>query len=425
MKITTLLSTLPGFAIAFLGDTSAPYIFLEPISSLAYNPTQTKTWNDQQLDSWLDTHRTHTMTIQAPSAFGFISYEHCYRLEPTINRPSSTASKLPEYLFYGYRTIIDVKQQRIERHFDQPAWWHVSDQQLQDLLAEWQTFLKRPIYQAQHESVIPELPAQTRTAFQNGITLIKEKILEGYVYQANLSLQLERITTRSPIETFLRVLSKEQGAYSCFLSCEDLDKQQRAFISNSPELFIKRTDNTLVTAPIKGTTPRMRGYLANETALNNLRHSEKDIAELAMIVDLFRNDLSKLCHAGTVHTGTFPAALSLQHIHHLYCTVTGTLHTKHSDRIILESLFPSGSITGAPKYTALQVIADLEQRARGVYCGSFVSFSQDGFTANVAIRTAQQRGNSLTLQAGCGITIDSTKQSETEEAQRKLSAFLD
>jgi anthranilate/para-aminobenzoate synthase component I len=425
MKTTTLLSTLPGFAIAFLGDTAAPYIFLEPTSSRSYNPAQTKTWNDEQLDTWLHSHRAHTTTTQGPSAFGFISYEHCYRLEPTIDRPSTTSSRLPEYLFYEYRTIIDVKQQRIERHLDQPAWWHVSDQQLDELLAEWHAFLKHPIYQAQHESVVPELPADTRLAFQNGIRAIQEKILEGYVYQANLSLQLKRTTARSPIETFLRVLSKEQGAYSCFLSCEDLDKQQTAFISNSPELFIKRTSNRLVTAPIKGTTPRMRGYLANETALHNLRHSEKDIAELAMIVDLFRNDLSKLCHAGTVKTGAFPTALSLQHIHHLYCTVSGTLHTEHPDRIILESLFPSGSITGAPKYTALQTIANLEQRARGVYCGSFVSFSQDGFTANVAIRTAQQQENSLTLQAGCGITIDSTEQSETDEAQRKLSAFLD
>jgi para-aminobenzoate synthetase component 1 len=239
----------------------------------------------------------------------------------------------------------------------------------------------------------------------------------------NLSLQIEKLIDLLPIEIFLNVTSKEQGCYSSFLQFNDTTNNPTSFISNSPELFIKRIGNQVTTAPIKGTISRARGYLENEERLHELLTSTKNKAELAMIVDLFRNDLSKICHPGSVQVSDFPQTITLQYIHHLYCNISGQIRDEVSDRVILDSLFPSGSITGAPKYTAIQTIADLEKRNRGIYCGSFISFSKDGFIANVAIRTATLRNKTLILQAGGGITIDSIEQEELIEAQKKLSAF--
>ena len=309
----------------------------------------------------------------------------------------------------------------------QTPWWPVDEIATNGISTEWQELKNVPRFQSFQSGSHSEnvrFSDEIEQTFLEHVRAVKEKILDGVVYQANISLSLMRESTRDPFENFSSLIQKEPGAYASFLNMDCISAGM-AIISNSPELFVRRNSHDISVAPIKGTIETRRGYLDNEDAGYSLSHSRKDNAELAMIVDLFRNDLHKISRTGSVMVRKFPKLLTLNYIHHLSAPISATLKKGIRDCDIVAALFPSGSITGAPKYTAIQAITALEGRPRGIYCGSIFAFSRGGFFSNVAIRTALQLGDKVYIQAGCGITIDSEPMSELNEAKNKVSAFLD
>jgi para-aminobenzoate synthetase/4-amino-4-deoxychorismate lyase len=267
-------------------------------------------------------------------------------------------------------------------------------------------------------------PAQHR----DKVLQIKEHIAAGATYQVNLTDRIHFATASSAAELFSTLSQQQPVAYSAFLHLQ----QDHHILSFSPELFF-RVDNTgnagedtrrILTRPMKGTWPR--GLDAAEDALNalNLQNDEKNRSEHLMIVDLLRNDLGRLCTTGSIRVDNLFSIERYETLLQMTSTISGNL-PRHLPWIdVFRSLFPSGSITGAPKHSTMQIIRSLEDTPRGIYTGAigFIAPSGDA-TFNVAIRTLDLTINRATMGVGGGIVIDSDPAAEYAEAQLK-AAFL-
>lgn len=193
----------------------------------------------------------------------------------------------------------------------------------------------------------------------------------------------------------------------------------------SPEMFIEFDRRKVKTRPIKGTRPRGRTKAEDLALMEDLLTSEKDRAENLMIVDLLRNDLGRFCETGSVRADALFQLETYSNVHHLVSTVTGTLKKGVSQFSAFESAFPGGSITGAPKIKAMEIINELEKHQRGPYCGSFFYALPDGtFFSNIAIRTFYCEAGSIYGFGGGGIVADSDALSEYQESLDKIQVFL-
>ncbi|VAV88926.1 Para-aminobenzoate synthase, aminase component, partial [hydrothermal vent metagenome] len=255
-----------------------------------------------------------------------------------------------------------------------------------------------------------------------------EYIEAGDIFQANISRAFLALLPKkhSPFDLFRQMSRASLAPFSAYFR---LDKT-RAVLSNSPERFLA-VDKTgqIQTHPIKGTRPRGNSKAEDEHLAQALQNSAKDKAENLMIVDLMRNDLSKVCEAGSVKVPELFALQSYANVHHLVSTVRGQLRAGTTAADILRACFPPGSITGAPKIRAMQIIHQLEQVQRGPYCGALGYISNSGqMDFNVLIRTMQLQVRpdgdwDAVFRAGGGIVADSKPLDETKEMRDKASVF--
>lgn len=191
-------------------------------------------------------------------------------------------------------------------------------------------------------------------------------------------------------------------------------------MSSSPERFLQKRGNVLETRPIKGTAPRGKTVAEDLNHKKNLLKSEKELAELMMITDLMRNDLGKISVNGSVEVSLLCGCEAYHNVFHLFSIVRSRVLAKFHPLEIVRACFPGGSITGCPKLRAMEVIAELEQRPRGIYTGSIGYFSQNGdFDLNIAIRTLMMTEGKINVQLGGGIVIDSQPRKEYEETYHK------
>ena len=196
-------------------------------------------------------------------------------------------------------------------------------------------------------------------------------------------------------------------------------------MSLSPERFLSLHGHHVQTAPIKGTRPRYQDSAADRLAAEDLRRSAKDRAENLMIVDLLRNDLGRSCVPGSIHVDALFEVQSFPTVHHLVSTISGELAPDRSAYELLRDSFPGGSITGAPKRRAMEIIGELEPHAREVYCGSVMYISADGrMDSNIAIRTLLCSQEQIRCWGGGGIVADSQWQQEYQETFDKVGKFL-
>ena len=196
-------------------------------------------------------------------------------------------------------------------------------------------------------------------------------------------------------------------------------------MSVSPERFLSISDGQVETKPIKGTRPRYSDKIQDSSEAQALQYSEKDRAENLMIVDLLRNDISKGCIAGSVEVPSLFKIESFPAVHHLVSKITGRLKTNVSPIALLQGAFPGGSITGAPKIRAMEIIEELEPHKRNIYCGSigYIGIRQDVDT-NICIRTLLCENQTIYCWAGGGIVLDSIPEMEYEESHHKVSKIL-
>ena len=256
-----------------------------------------------------------------------------------------------------------------------------------------------------------------RRAFEK----IQAYIQAGDCYQVNLSQCFSAAYAGDPWHAYRALRAVAAAPFSAYL---ELDPD-RAVLSLSPERFLSLHGHHVETSPIKGTRPRYDDRRADQLAAEELRCSEKDRAENLMIVDLLRNDLGRSCVPGSIYVDRLFEVQSFPTVHHLVSTVSGELRQDRGPCELLRDSFPGGSITGAPKRRAMEIIAELEPHSREVYCGSVFYISADGrMDSNIAIRTLLCDRGEIQCWGGGGIVADSQWQREYQETFDKVGKFL-
>jgi len=259
----------------------------------------------------------------------------------------------------------------------------------------------------------------TREEYLAAVARILEYIAAGDVYQVNLSQRFHARSEAGAFEIYRRLRAASPAPYAAFLSFG-----RRSLLSASPEQYLELRDRRLVTRPIKGT--RRRGATPGEDArlAQELLSSPKDDAELAMIIDLERNDLGRVCEPGSITVPTPKVLETHPTVHHLSATVEGRLRGDLGAVDVLRAAFPGGSITGAPKIRAMEIIDELEPTRRAFYTGAIGALGFDGsMNLSIAIRTLLADGPDYYYQAGGGIVADSDPAAEHQETLTKAAAM--
>ena len=257
--------------------------------------------------------------------------------------------------------------------------------------------------------------AFSRDEYLSAVEAIREYIVEGDVYQVNMSQRFQTSNTSDPFDCFAAMLAENPAPFFAYLNAGD-----HQIVSTSPERFIELRNGTVETRPIKGTRPRGATPAEDDGLRAELRASTKEDAELSMIVDLLRNDIGKVCRPGSVRVREHKRLETYQNVHHLVSTVTGELDPGMDAVDLLEATFPGGSITGCPKIRAMEVIDELEPVRRHIYTGSIGYLGFGGaMDLSIAIRTATFTGGTAVFSVGGGIVHDSDPASEYDETLHK------
>jgi len=257
--------------------------------------------------------------------------------------------------------------------------------------------------------------------YQTAFDKIKRYIREGDCYQVNLAKRFEVDARGDPWHAYKLLREQNAAPFSAFFSAPEL-----TLLSSSPERLLKVHNRQVETKPIKGTRRRdLTDPIRDKALATELEQSIKDRAENLMIVDLLRNDLGKVCKLGSIRVPKPFALESFATVHHLVTTITGSLAEKQDAIGLLRACFPGGSITGAPKLRAMEIIEELEPDRRGPYCGSIAYIGFDGnMDSNILIRTLAYNNNKLRFWAGGGIVTDSKVNDEYQEIHDKAAALL-
>ena len=260
----------------------------------------------------------------------------------------------------------------------------------------------------------------SRDGYLSSVQRVVDYIYAGDVFQVNLAQRLTHPANRSAVDLHLDLRRKNPATFSAFY---DLGNAQ--IVSASPERFLKYCDGRIEARPIKGTRPRTRQPEADLFASSELRASEKDRAENVMIVDLMRNDLSRVCTPDSVRVSQLCKIENYEFVQHLVSSVEGKIATGYEAVDVLEATFPGGSITGAPKVRAMEIIAELEPHARGAYCGSLGYVGFDGsMDWSILIRTITAANGWWQFPVGGGIVAQSDPANEYEETWHKAEGIL-
>ena len=339
---------------------------------------------------------------------GFISYDHAAQQQVYIRE-----KKQPSLFLGVYRSYLKLTSQ---------GWTFFSDEEDAERIFH---VIQNAIKHKKHPSFSLTQPCSARWnkhEYRTAFKKVQNYIKAGDCYQINLTQEFTAKAQGCLLTTAEKFWKLTDAPYSSYLKVDDFE-----LLSCSPELFINFEENRkIVTRPIKGTMPRYADPKQDEQSKKNLIHSKKDQAENVMIVDLLRNDLSVYAETGSVKTPQLFGIESFNQVHHMVSEVTATLKQDINPFKVLMSALPGGSITGAPKIRAMQIIDEVEGALRGAYCGSMGYFNFDGTGSwNILIRSIQKYQEDVSIWAGGGITIASDCDAEYQECFDKVSAMLD
>lgn len=340
---------------------------------------------------------------------GFVSYD--FAAQQQIQNQSK---EQPALYFGRYHSYLKLEQGQ---------WYFYSDEAQAEQL--WQLinrlFMQPLSTEADFQLTQPCQARWSRQDYQHAFTQVQDYIRAGDCYQINLTQEFTGVAHGELLATAEQFWQLTNAPYAAYLKLDGFE-----LLSCSPELFIDFQDNRrMSTRPIKGTMPRYADPQQDEQSRQQLAASQKDQAENVMIVDLLRNDLSVYAENGSVKTPILFEIESFNQVHHMVSEVTAILKPEVNPIEMLLSALPGGSITGAPKIRAMQIIEELEGAPRGAYCGSIGYFNFDGTGRwNILIRSIQKYQDQVSLWAGGGITIASDSDAEYQECFDKVSAML-
>jgi anthranilate synthase component 1 len=258
--------------------------------------------------------------------------------------------------------------------------------------------------------------------FRDAVLHAKAHIEAGDIYQANLSREW-RLETGDGVDLpalYENLRHCNPAPFAAWARFADLD-----VLSSSPERLVRVHDGRIEARPIAGTRPRSRRAGGDSVETEAMLTNAKERAEHVMLIDLERNDLGRVCRAGSVRVSEFMIAESYQHVHHIVSNVEGELLDGITPAQVIRAVFPGGTITGCPKVRCMQIIGDIEGQPRGAYTGSLGYLNRDGsLDLNILIRSFQQRAGILSLRAGAGIVADSDWERELAETRAKARGLL-
>ena len=374
-------------------------------------------------------------------AVGYFAYDLCHFIEKL---PDTTIDDIefPEMCFSFYDTIIGVDHLEnrcflLSVNINQNS--HKSTvKRIDHVLRMIRNGLNMPYEEESrfNRSIIKRkiISNFSKENYLMAVERAKQYINAGDIYQVNLSQRFQTQIEASPYEIYKRLRKINPEPFSCYLRFDN-----KYVISSSPERFLSlqnTPDGTgkqsegmvrnIQTRPIKGTRPRGKDEVINKKMKKELLSSKKDDAELAMIVDLERNDLGRVCNYNTVKVIEEKALEEHPTVYHLVATVEGKLHSRYDAIDLLKATFPGGSITGAPKVRAMQIIDELEPTKRSVYTGAMGYLSFNGnIDFNIAIRTFLVKDDHIFFQVGGGIVADSNPEDEYQETLHKARALIE
>lgn len=373
-------------------------------------------------------------------AIGYVGYDCVRYFEPKTARPMKDILCIPESLFMLFDTIVAFD------HFFQVikviTYLRVpdGDADIEKLYREAELVLQKMIHKLLDPKVPmpPQPPIQPdqvytsnigQAGYEGHVHRLKEHIGKGDIFQTVPSQRLARPTTLHPFNLFRHLRSVNPSPYLFYIDCADFQ-----IVGASPELLVKKEADRIITHPIAGTVPRGKTPEEDEKLAEELRNSLKDRAEHVMLVDLARNDVNRVCDPATTQVDRLMVVEKFSHVQHLVSQVSGVLRPEKTRFDAFRSIFPAGTVSGAPKVRAMQLIAELEGEKRGVYAGAVGYFgynrcSLDGkeiidgaMDTCIALRTMVLKDNVAYLQAGGGIVFDSDPYDEYVETLNKLGA---
>ncbi|HDM8222230.1 TPA: aminodeoxychorismate synthase component I [Vibrio campbellii] len=342
-------------------------------------------------------------------ALGYFSYDLGRRVE-SMPELATKDLQTPDMAvgLYEWALVVDHKLEKacVVGQNTEQAWQWLNSQSLDDvedfkLIGDWQSNM-------------------TQASYASRFDRVQEYLLSGDCYQINLAQRFNASYQGSEWQAYTKLEAANQAPFSAFIRMPN-----SAIISVSPERFLELKDNVIETKPIKGTRPRSQNTELDQANAHDLQTAEKDQAENLMIVDLLRNDIGRVASPGSVHVPKLFDIESFPAVHHLVSTIRADLDTQYSAADLLRACFPGGSITGAPKVRAMQIIEELEPHRRSAYCGSIGYISRHGrMDTSITIRTLVAEDNKLYAWAGGGVVADSDCAAEYQETLDKLSKIL-
>lgn len=363
---------------------------------------------------------------------GYLGYESVRFFEPTLKprmepRLTSHATRpTPDGIYLLADTIIAFDHAR--RSLSLIA--NVLDGDVDSAnrkLEEIESRIQQPLPQTQPREVKSSKTRSNMTQgqFEDMVRDAKEHIAAGDIFQVVLSQRFARETTIEPFDVYRAVRRLNPSPYMFFFDFGIVDDEPLFIVGSSPEIFVRLEGRTASLRPIAGTRPRGADAEADAALAQELLADPKERAEHVMLVDLGRNDLGRVCEYGTVKVSDFFTIEKYSHVMHIVSHVEGKLRPDLTAFDLVRASFPAGTVSGAPKVRALEIISDLEPDPRGAYAGMIGYFGFDGnMDTCLAIRTLVGRGNTFTVQAGAGIVADSNPSTEYQETVNKASAML-
>jgi len=356
---------------------------------------------------------------------GYLGYEAVRHFEPTL-KPQMQTAGAPDGMYLLADTVVAFDHARrslslITNVLDGDV--QAAERKLDEIQARIQESLPAP----ETRETIPSVSRSnlSQEHFENMVREAKEHIAAGDIFQVVLSQRFSRETSASPFDVYRAVRRLNPSPYMFFFDFGDLDGEPFYLVGASPEMFVRLEDGVASLRPIAGTRPRGASPSADAALAEELLADPKERAEHVMLVDLGRNDLGRVCDYGTVNVSEFFTIERYSHVMHIVSHVEGQLKPDLTAFDLVRASFPAGTVSGAPKVRALEIISELEPDARGAYAGMVGYFGFDGnMDTCLAIRTMVGQGNTFSVQAGAGIVADSDPATEFQETVNKATAML-
>lgn len=378
---------------------------------------------EEYLDAYLETHREENTTDLplVSGAIGYFSYDYGRKLQKIPSHQRKTVAVPDSVLtFYDVFLIEDCWNKQI---------FLVANGKTQPAQQLMETILSMIGKQKANQNIssVPERHCPSvcadfeQTDYEQAIRRMMDYMVAGDIYVANMTRQLEIHSAKSPVDVFLSLRKNNPSPFGAYINYEDFQ-----IVSASPERLLQIQNGIIETRPIKGTRKRGANAAEDQLLRHELQQSEKEKSELLMIVDLERNDLNRICLPGSVVVPEMFAIEEYATVFHLVSTVRGQINPSSHFSDLFRAVFPGGSITGAPKYRAMEIIDELERCNRNIYTGTLGYLSLDGNCDwNIIIRTVLHKEHTYYLGVGGGITAQSDPACEYEETCQKARAILD